>query len=142
MAVEIIETKYPLHMVHYRFRPDSGGPGQWRGGNGVERRYVLEADSATLSLWFERSVTPAWGLAGGGSATPPECWVNEGGPDARTMLKVNALPIKRGDVITTRTGGGGGYGDPAARSRAAIVHDLREGQLSPDGARERYGFTP
>jgi N-methylhydantoinase B len=142
MAIEIIETKYPVHMVYYRFRADSGGAGQWRGGNGVERQYVLEEDSATLSLWFERSKTPAWGLAGGQSATPPECWLNEGQPDARMMLKVNALPIKRGDVITTRTGGGGGYGNPSDRSRQDLQTDLRERQLTPEGAAAKYGYKP
>jgi N-methylhydantoinase B len=142
MAVEIIETKYPIHMEYYRFRADSGGAGEWRGGNGVERKYILEEDSATLSLWFERSITPAWGLAGGQSATPPECWLNEGRPDARKMLKINALPIKRGDVVTTRTAGGGGYGNPAKRTREAIESDLREGQLTLAGAEAKYGYKP
>ena len=142
MAIEIIETKYPIHMMHYRFRPDSGGAGQWRGGNGVERKYLVEADDSWLSLWFERSVTPAWGLAAGHNATPPECWINEGQPDARTMLKVNALPVKRGDIITTRTGGGGGFGDAAKRSRQAVEDDIREGQLTLDGAKAKYGYTP
>jgi N-methylhydantoinase B len=142
MAVEIIETKYPVHLLSYGFRPDSGGAGQWRGGNGVERKYLIEVDEALLSLWFERSITPAWGLSGGQSATPPEVWLNEGAPDARKMLKINVLPVKRGDIITTRTGGGGGYGDPAKRGTDAIVQDLRNGQLTAEGAAALYNYTP
>ncbi|UFS58247.1 hydantoinase B/oxoprolinase family protein [Subtercola endophyticus] len=141
MAIEIIETKYPIHMLKYGFRPDSGGAGEFRGGNGVERKYLLEVDSALLSLWFERSITPAWGLNGGHDATPPVVVVNEGRDDERTMLKVNALRVKRGDVITTRTGGGGGYGDPKNRSRALIERDLLNGQLTAAGAVEKYGYT-
>lgn len=140
VAVEIIETKYPIHMVKYGFRPDSGGAGEFRGGNGVERKYLVETDQALLSLWFERSVTPAWGLGGGRSATPPEVVLNEGREDERSMLKINALPLKRGDLVTTRTGGGGGYGDPAARAREAVELDLRNGQLTLAAARERYGY--
>ena len=71
MAIEVLETKYPIHMLRYTFRTDSGGPGTWRGGAGVEREYVVEADDASLTLWFERSKTPAWGLLGGHDATPP-----------------------------------------------------------------------
>ena len=39
-------------MLRYAFRTDSGGPGTWRGGAGVEREYVVEADDASLTLWF------------------------------------------------------------------------------------------
>ena len=35
---QILETKVPLRVRRYSIRPDSGGAGQWRGGNGVVRR--------------------------------------------------------------------------------------------------------
>lgn len=140
MAVEVIETKYPIHMLRYTFRTDSGGPGAWRGGTGVEREYVVEADDAALMLWFERSKTPAWGLLGGQDATPPEAVVNAGRPDERSMLKITASPLKRGDVITTRTGGGGGYGDPKERRRDLVVRDLQDGFISEEAARTIYGY--
>lgn len=141
MAVEIIETKYPIYMHKYGIREDSGGVGEWRGGNGVERIYELETEAANLSLWFERSVTPAWGLNGGLSATPPECFVNEGQPSERKMLKVNAFPLKKGDIVTTRTGGGGGYGEPKDRDTKAIEADLAAGYITHKAAEERYGYT-
>jgi N-methylhydantoinase B len=141
VPIEVAETKYPVWVRRYAIRQDSGGAGQWRGGNGVEREYVLEADAGTMSLWFERSRTPAWGLAGGQDATPPEVVVNEGGPRSVTMLKVNAFRLVRGDTVTCRTGGGGGYGDPRARSREAVEADLRAGAVSPAVARDVYGYT-
>lgn len=141
MAVEIIETKYPVYMHKYGIREDSGGAGQWRGGDGVERIYELEADTASLYLWFERSVTPAWGLAGGNDATPPECVVNEGTPEAKNMLKVNAFTLKKGDILTTRTGGGGGYGDPKYRSQDAVEEDLAGKYITPSAATKLYGHV-
>src|SRR3712207_6520263 len=62
--IEVWETKYPIQIGSYGFRPDTGGPGKWRGGCGVVREYRFETDAAVY-LWFERSKTPAWGLAGG-----------------------------------------------------------------------------
>src|SRR5947207_849873 len=110
LPIEVIETKFPIRMTQYGFRPDSGGPGRWRGGNGVVREYTLDCDSAELFLWFERSVTPAWGLFGGRTATPPVVILNPGREGERRMLKASRVPLKRGDVVRTMTGGGGGFG--------------------------------
>ena len=62
--VEVFEVKYPALIRDYGFRPDTGGPGRFRGGCGLFRRFEVETD-AFLYLWLERSVTPAWGLFGG-----------------------------------------------------------------------------
>lgn len=138
MPVEVLESRYPLRITRYEIRPDSGGAGRWRGGNGVLREYVVLAD-CTVSLWFERSVTPAWGLFGGGSASPPEVTINPGRADERQMLKCNGLHLRAGDVVRCVTGGGGGFGDPAKRSAEAVRTDLLDGQLTPEHAREVYG---
>lgn len=62
MPAEVYETKFPIRVEEFSIRPDSGGAGRWRGGNGVVRAYrVLEESGG--ALWFDRSKTPAWGLA-------------------------------------------------------------------------------
>ena len=38
--------------------------------------------------------------------------------------------------------GGGGYGDPHQRDRAAIERDLLDGLITPEHARARYGYHP
>ncbi|HEU5433301.1 MAG TPA: hydantoinase B/oxoprolinase family protein, partial [Thermomicrobiales bacterium] len=139
---EVLETKYPMRMTHYGYRTDSGGPGKFRGGNGIVREYTIEGDAAIMYLWFERSRTPGWGLFGGQDATPPLVIVNPGRADERRMLKCSALPLQKGDVVRTMTGGGGGFGDPRQRDPALVRADVRDRHVSSEAARTIYGVEP
>jgi N-methylhydantoinase B len=44
--------------------------------------------------------------------------------------KVSGLPVSKGDVLSLRTSGGGGYGDPGARDTNARQADLQDGYVS------------
>ena len=108
IPAEVYEVKHPMKVEEFSIRTDSGGPGRWRGGCGVVRAYRLYEDS-NVSLWFERSKTPAWGIHGGKAGRPPENSIE--GPQVRSSpLKLKAHTFPAGTLVTTRTGGGGGYG--------------------------------
>ncbi|RZU11396.1 N-methylhydantoinase B [Kribbella rubisoli] len=139
IPIEVHETRYPWRITEYRIREDSGGAGRWRGGNGVIREYEAQTD-LSVSLWFERSRQPAWGLFGGEDAVGPEVVVNPGRPDERRLLKVNGLDLKAGDVVRCSTGGGGGYGDPVERSADDVRADVSDGNISAEAAMTRYGI--
>jgi N-methylhydantoinase B len=130
--VEIMEARYPVRIHQYGLREDSGGAGQWRGGLGIIREYEMLADDAEAFLWLERSKMPAWGLFGGspGAPTLGELQV---GSDVQPILKVNRMPLPRGARIRVMTGGGGGYGDPANRSREDVENDLADGYVTRTG---------
>jgi N-methylhydantoinase B len=138
--VEIAESKWPIVIRGYGFRTDTGGPGRFRGGCGVYRRFDLEAPTR-LFLWFERSVTPGWGLFGGGTGVGPDVVVNEGRRDERHLLKVNALQLQTGDMFELRTGGGGGFGDPFERDPERVRGDVLDGYVSVEGAERDYGVV-
>jgi N-methylhydantoinase B len=138
--VEVFETKYPAMITGYGFRQDTGGPGRFRGGCGIYRSHALDADS-NIYLWFERSVTPAWGLFGGREAVGPDVVVNEGREDERHMLKVNAHPVAAGGVVLLRTGGGGGFGDPFERDPERVRSDVADGYVSRGSAERDYGVA-
>jgi N-methylhydantoinase B len=139
LPVEIFERKYPARILQYSIRTDSGGAGRFRGGNGTVRQYLL-LDDANLSLWFERSVTPAWGLSGGEPGLGPEVVVRDADGSETRMLKVNARPLKAGTVITVASGGGGGFGPPRERAAEKVRSDVENRYISASKAEAIYGL--
>ena len=91
-----------------------------------------------MSLWFERSRQPGWGLFGGRDGAPTDVVVERGNGPER-VLKVNAMPLRRGATIRVSTGGGGGYGDPATRDAGLIAADLADGYVTPEHADHQVG---
>ncbi|OIJ63873.1 hydantoinase B/oxoprolinase family protein [Streptomyces mangrovisoli] len=137
MPVEVLETLFPVRVEEYAVRPDSAGAGRTRGGNGVVRQYRFTADQS-LSLWWERSVTPAWGLFGGAAGAPPRVTLNPGGAGARELLKANALAVSEGDVLRCESGGGGGFGPAGERTAVQVTEDVRQGLLTAARAAADY----
>lgn len=140
VPVEVLEAKYPLRCESYGLLPDSGGPGRRRGGLAIVREFVSLADS-TLSLWLERSVTGPWGLFGGEQGSTPLATVTL--PDGKVLelLKCSHIGFPPGTHLRVVTGGGGGFGPASERERERVAADVADGYVTPEAARERYGFT-
>ncbi|WP_419909860.1 hydantoinase B/oxoprolinase family protein [Hoeflea sp.] len=138
IPAEVYETKFPVRIEEFSIRGDSGGPGRWRGGCGVVRTYKLLEDCFS-ALWFERSRTPAWGLEGGADGAGPQNTITH--PDGTTeqLLKMRAREFPAGTIVETRTGGGGGFGDPKARPFDEVLADVRQGYVSVQAAWNDYG---
>lgn len=139
--VEAVEIEFPfLEILEYRLVPDSGGPGEFRGGMGMERRYRILADDINFGLHSDRHRHGAPGLFGGQSGQPGACYVERRGE--RMVLGSKVLTtLHRGDLVTVRSGGGAGYGPPEARERERIRRDLEEGRITADAARHQYGYS-
>jgi N-methylhydantoinase B len=138
--IEVFEVKYPALIRRYAFRPDTGGAGRFRGGCGLLRTFEVESD-ASLYLWLERSVTPGWGLFGGGDAVGPDVVINAAREDERHLLKVNGHPLAPGSVVDLLTGGGGGFGLAFERDPERVRTDVLDGYVSRDAAARAYGVA-
>lgn len=137
MPAEALELRFALRLLRYELRDDSGGAGRWRGGLGTRRDYEVLAENASLSFMADRCKFGAFGLADGRAGAPGEYLVDRGDGfvQASNMVsKGNRIPLRRGDVISQRTAGGGGYGPPTERRRELLEDDLRQGYVTPDGA--------
>ena len=137
MPIEVFESKFPARVTNYGFRQDSAGPGRWRGGSGIVRVYQMTTDTE-VSLWFERSGHPAWGLFGGEGGAPPMVITNPDTPREVRRLKANRMPLRTGDIVRCYTGGGGGYGDPLDRDPQAVLADLADGHISLEYADKHH----
>ena len=137
---EVMETKFPIRLEEFSIRPDSGGPGKHRGGCGVVRRYRALEDCFG-AIWFERSHTPAWGLNGGQDGQGPEVSITRPDGQVNRLLKMRASAITAGTVVETKTGGGGGNGDPMQRALDDVARDVAKGYLSTEAALRDYGVV-
>ena len=136
---EYLETYYPMRIESYFSIPDTGGPGRHRGGNGVEKTYLL-LESGDVSIHDDRHLSQPWGILGGGPGACSEKWlVREDGGREPLPSKVDGVKVRPGDRIVFRTAGGGGWGDPLEREAARVRNDVARGLMSADRAREGYG---
>ena len=78
--VEVFETRYPAFRIEsYRLVPDSGGPGEFRGGLGGERVFTVTVPEVTVSALLNRMKTEPWGVLGGGDGAVGGLWVRRAG---------------------------------------------------------------
>ena len=136
--VEVVESRLgSIRILRYGLRRDSGGPGQYRGGLGIERVYEF-LSPAFITFSLERKATPPWGLRGGLEGAVNGVEITSPDASVRHVRKATQHPIAKGEIVHIMTGGGGGWGPPSARDREAIRRDIREGYISAAAARRDY----
>jgi N-methylhydantoinase B len=137
--IEIHETEFPMRVVRFDARADSGGPGKFRGGLGCTREYQLleEAAVRVRGKGDMRSKFPPWGVLGGKAARTGAYSIN-GEELAETVREARLNP---GDILRVNMNAGGGYGDPMERDADLVLGDVLDGYVSLAGAREDYGVV-
>lgn len=136
---EVAESVFPMRIDRYAMRTDSGGPGTWRGGLGTVKEYVALEENTRVMVRLDRAKMPGWGLLGGESGEPPKATFVYPDGSELVKLKANSMPVPKGTHVIVETGGGGGFGPASERTADAIAWDIREGYVTPEAARERYG---
>lgn len=140
--IEITETEVPVEFVKYGLAPDTGGAGYWRGGLATEMAFrVFAPDTRITARNRDRSRFRPWGVLGGRAAGLAEMVVNAGTPDARRMGSADTAILQPGDVLSIRSAGGGGRGDPMGRETWRVAQDVVRGHVSKEAARRDYGVV-
>jgi N-methylhydantoinase B len=137
--VEVLETKSPMFIESYGYRPDTGGAGRQRGGVGVGRSYRFTAPSTGICLVYKTKTKP-WPIDGGLEGDNNHVILNPG-TDREVVQGGSYNLLDTGDVLVNNTGGGGGYGNPFLREPARVAADVRNGFVSPGAAERDYGVV-
>jgi N-methylhydantoinase B len=146
LAVQPLEGQErlcPVVTTQHAIRTDSGGPGKFRGGCGVEKGATLTAAERTvMSYSCDRARSIAWGIEGGLPSLPHGVWLNPGSDGERFLGAVfSNVPIVAGDMFTRPSAGGGGYGDPLERDPDHVCEDIADGYVSIERALKDYGVV-
>ena len=111
---EVLEWRFPVLIEDFRIRPDSGGTGRYKGGDGVVRRIKFR-QAMTASLLANRHRVRPFGLEGGGAGAPGTARVERSNGETVHLGSTGQTQMQPGDVFVIETPGGGGFG--AVRSR-------------------------
>jgi N-methylhydantoinase B len=134
--IEMIEET-PILIERKSFREDSGGSGQFRGGNGqslVVR--VINDTPLTVSFLSDRNQIPAPGFAGGGDGALGAVMLN-----GKPINPKETVILQPNDVLVLNTPGGAGYGEPRQRDRERVTADVASGMVSETLARKVYQWA-
>jgi N-methylhydantoinase B len=162
--VEAYEQDRMALIVYRTELTDSGGPGLWRGGNGVAAAWIPHKAPFTHAqmVFVEPSANQAAGLGGGFHGLAGNFFRTRGGevghllsggylPGDRRRLtarvgelerlhpNASLMPIPPGDCVVIEYNGGGGYGDPLEREPDLVARDVADGKVSPEAAARHYG---
>jgi N-methylhydantoinase B len=138
IPIEVQEAMYPVRIEHFKLRTDSGGPGKFRGGLGIDTRITCLVP-CKINVNLDRTRCPPWGLAEGLPGETNQGLIRRTDGSEEVIFKGTNIPLAPGDSVTFRTAGGGGYGDPRGRESAHVAADLGEGLIGEAAARRIYG---
>jgi N-methylhydantoinase B len=140
--VEVLEIRYPLLVERCRLNVEDGsGAGKFRGGLGIIKDYRMLCDDSIFTTAINRGKIPPWGAMGGGTGTTNYIALLR---DRKELMRVNRITnfqLKRDDVVSIRSGGGGGWGNPAERDSELVRRDVLNGYITAARAKKIYGKT-
>ena len=106
---EVLEWRFPVILEQFAIRENSGGKGQYRGGNGVIRCLRFQEKMTAGILSNHRLISP-FGLNGGSDGAVGKNYVQRGDRTVEPLDSTGTIEIYPGDMFIIETPGGGGYG--------------------------------
>jgi N-methylhydantoinase B len=133
--IEIWEHETSVSVLKKELVPDSGGAGEFRGGNAQEIHLRNDSGHPLDAASFAgRTEYPPLGAQGGAPGRLRETRIN------RTVVHPKGrYLLKPGDVFETLEAGGGGFGDPRKRPPEKLLADVRNGDVTVEGALRDFG---
>jgi N-methylhydantoinase B len=137
--VEVLEIRYPVIVEKHKLNVEAGsGAGKFRGGVGLIKDYKVLADDAVFTTAVNRSKIPPWGVEGGRNGAVNSMVLFRDGKELMQVSRIFGYKLNRGDVLSIRSGGGGGWGNPLERKSELVLSDVHNRMITRETAEEAY----
>ena len=141
IPVEVNESNYPIVVERLELVTDSAGAGRFRGSCGLRKDIKFLGETGKLSNLSDRHLFAPPGLFGGGPGALGQTMLNPGTPAEQSLHPKAIYPLRRGDLVSLRVSGSGGYGDPLERDPELVARDVALGYVSVERALAAYGVA-
>ena len=108
---EVLEWRFPVRLETFRIRKNSGGRGQHKGGEGVDRQMRF-LEPMTVNMIAGHRIEPPYGIAGGEPGAVGENYVVHSDHKLTDLGTKGQVEVNKNDIFILKTPGGGGYGHP------------------------------
>ena len=106
---EVLESRYPVRLEKFEVRKNSGGAGEFNGGDGMHRQ-IRFLEPMTAAMISGHRIVPPAGVKGGGNG---QCGVNRvirKDGQVEGLEGLAQVEMETGDVFDIQTPGAGGFG--------------------------------
>jgi N-methylhydantoinase B len=137
-SVELDEIYQPIH-VHSRYMmTDTEGAGRFRGAPSLYVEYGPVDCAIEIGYVSDGVDNTAKGVRGGGSGNGAEQYRRTLSGDLETLDPCAQVTLLDGETVVSISCGGGGYGPADDRDPEKVRHDVQEGWISKERARDVY----
>ncbi|MES0069913.1 hydantoinase B/oxoprolinase family protein [Mesorhizobium sp. M0074] len=141
-SVEVDELHHPIIVHDRHILDDTEGAGTFRGAPSVYSEYgPWGGNSLTVLYTADGTITPAAGARGGGAGGVSRAAMRKADGSVVDLPPCYGATLQPGEHMISHSAGGGGYGSPGERDPARVLHDLAEGWISVQRARDVYGVV-
>lgn len=106
---EILESRFPVRLDEFAIRKNSGGKGQYRGGDGVIRKTRF-LQKMTVNILSDHRITPPYGMNGGEQGACGENSIEKANGEHQPLGSKAQINVDYDDVLVIKTPSGGGFG--------------------------------
>jgi len=141
--IEVMEQYYPVLFEEYSLHEGSGGPGEHRGGFGVNYKFRLRRGEARASMVMDHGRYGPQGARGGrdGGVNRVRVVHDTSAYEPPHLSKDQDIHLDAGDVIEVSTPGGGGFGNPFRRVPDRVAQDVARGYYTRAQAANWFGVA-
>jgi N-methylhydantoinase B len=140
-STEVLELLRPIRVWADRIVPDTEGAGRFRGAPSLYIEYGPVDTELEVLYAADGTVNPALGVRGGQSGALCRPAMRKSDGEIVELEAWARVVLEPGETIVSISSGGGGYGPPHERDVERVLHDVRDGWVSAERAREVYGVV-
>ena len=141
-SVEVDELHHPILIDDRHIMEDSEGAGTYRGAPSIYSEYgPWGGGELTVLYAADGTITPAAGTRGGGAGGTARAAMRKDDGSIVELPPCHGITLAAGEKIISHSASGGGYGLPTERDPSKVIHDLAEGWISVERARDVYGVA-
>jgi 5-oxoprolinase (ATP-hydrolysing) len=111
---ELLEWRYPVRLLQFSIRKNSGGKGKWHGGNGIIREFEF-LEPLEVNLLSQHRVEEPFGMKGGKPGKTGRQWIMRSNGHKEKLGGMDSASVYPGDKVVIETPGGGGWGKAISR---------------------------